>query len=107
MLASSAVEPEILPIHTRGLTKRYGATVALDGLDLDVCAGEVPPLPELDGVRAQVTDGRSVRFEVWGQIAPLIDALAGLPVVSLHSREPSLEDIFVHYYQPAGAHVDA
>ena len=42
---------------------------------------------------------------MWGPIAPLIDALAGLGIVSLHSREPSLEEIFVHYYQPAGDHV--
>jgi ABC-type multidrug transport system ATPase subunit len=34
-------EPEILPIHACGLTKRYGSTVALDGLDLHVHAGEV------------------------------------------------------------------
>lgn len=41
MPVSAAVEPETLPIHTQGLTKRYGATVALDGLDLDVRSGEV------------------------------------------------------------------
>ena len=68
-------------------------------------AAEVPPLPDLDGVRAQLTDRQTVRFEVWGPSAPLIDALAGLGVVSLHCREPSLEEIFVHYYQPAGDHV--
>jgi hypothetical protein len=38
---SPAVEPEMLPSHTRGLTKRYGATVAVDGLDLDARAAEV------------------------------------------------------------------
>jgi len=41
MPPSPAAEPKILPIHTRGLTKRYGATVALDRFDLDVRAGEV------------------------------------------------------------------
>jgi ABC-2 type transport system ATP-binding protein len=69
-------------------------------------AGGVPALPDLDGVRAQVTGRQTARFEVWGPIAPLIDVLSGLSVVSLHSREPSLEEIFVHYYQPAGGHVD-
>ncbi|HEX5239673.1 MAG TPA: ATP-binding cassette domain-containing protein, partial [Candidatus Limnocylindrales bacterium] len=33
--------PPALAISTRGLTKRYGPVVALDGLDLDVPAGEV------------------------------------------------------------------
>jgi ABC-type glutathione transport system ATPase component len=40
MATSPAAEPETLPIHRRGLTRRCGATVALDGLDLDVRAGE-------------------------------------------------------------------
>ena len=28
-------------IRTQGLTKRYGATVAVDHIDLEVCAGEI------------------------------------------------------------------
>jgi hypothetical protein len=44
MPPSLALEPEILPIHTRGLTERYGATVALDGVDLGA-AGKVCSLP--------------------------------------------------------------
>ena len=38
MTAAAATEPAIL---TRGLTKRYGAVTALDGLDLEVPAGSV------------------------------------------------------------------
>lgn len=29
------------PVHTEGLTKRYGSTLAVDRLDLVVCPGEV------------------------------------------------------------------
>jgi ABC-2 type transport system ATP-binding protein len=36
-------------------------------------------------------------------VGPLIDALAGYPVESLHSREPSLEEIFLHHYDDGDA----
>jgi ABC-2 type transport system ATP-binding protein len=35
---------------------------------------------------------------VSGSVGPLIAALANHPVVSLTSREPSLEEIFLHHY---------
>ena len=33
-----------------------------------------------------------------GEIGPLIAALAEHPVATLTSREPSLEEIFLHHY---------
>jgi ABC-2 type transport system ATP-binding protein len=39
-----------------------------------------------------------LRLEVTGAIAPLLAALADKPVASLISREPSLEEIFLHHY---------
>ena len=33
-----------------------------------------------------------------GSVGPLIAALSEHPVVSLISREPSLEEIFLHHY---------
>jgi ABC-2 type transport system ATP-binding protein len=41
----------------------------------------------------------SLRFEVTGSIEPLLKALAEQPVVALTSREPSLEEIFLHHYE--------
>jgi ABC-2 type transport system ATP-binding protein len=35
---------------------------------------------------------------VTGSPQPLLAALAGRPVVTLTSREPSLEEIFLHHY---------
>ena len=68
-------------------------------------AGAVPTLPELPGVSAATVGPNALRIEVTGPIAPLIDRLAGLPVTSLISREPSLEEIFVHHYQGDATHV--
>jgi ABC-2 type transport system ATP-binding protein len=44
----------------------------------------------------------TLHFEVTGEVAPLIEALAGHPVVALSSREPSLEEIFLHHYERSG-----
>ena len=62
-----------------------------------------PELPRLDGVKAIPTGPQSMRFEVSGPIAPLIDALAGTPITALTSRVPSLEEIFVHHYEHPAA----
>ena len=43
----------------------------------------------------------ALRCEVTGSVGPLIAALAGHPVVALNSREPSLEEIFLHHYDGA------
>jgi ABC-2 type transport system ATP-binding protein len=39
-----------------------------------------------------------LRFEVTGGVGPLIAALAQHRVLALTSREPSLEEIFLHHY---------
>jgi ABC-2 type transport system ATP-binding protein len=61
-------------------------------------AGRVPELPAIDGVKAEAAGPAAMRFEVSGPIAPLIDALAHHDVKSLQSREPTLEEIFLHHY---------
>jgi ABC-2 type transport system ATP-binding protein len=61
--------------------------------------GPVPELPQLPGVEVVKAGASTVRFQVTGPVAPLIDALAGQHVVSLESRAPSLEEIFLHRYE--------
>ena len=61
--------------------------------------GQVPNLPPLPGVEVAQAGPNSLRFEVSGSVAPLIAALADHPVVSLESRAPSLEEIFLHHYE--------
>jgi len=63
--------------------------------------GPAPQLPALPGVHATSAGPSSLRFEVSGSVGPLIAALARHPVVSLISREPSLEEIFLHHYDRA------
>jgi ABC-2 type transport system ATP-binding protein len=61
--------------------------------------GHVPELPALPGVEVTAAGANALRFEVSGSIGPLIAALADHPVVSLESRAPSLEEIFLHHYE--------
>jgi ABC-2 type transport system ATP-binding protein len=57
-----------------------------------------PELPPLDGVSVEGAGRSRLRLSVSGDIGPLIVALAKYPVASLTSREPSLEEIFLHHY---------
>jgi polyether ionophore transport system ATP-binding protein len=66
--------------------------------------GPVPQLPELPGVLVAPAGANSLRFEVTGGVGPLIGALAQHPVVALTSREPSLEEIFLHHYGSPDGH---
>jgi ABC-2 type transport system ATP-binding protein len=65
-------------------------------------AGEAPRLPDLPGVTAASAGPNALRFEVNGSVGPLVAALADHPVVGLTSREPSLEEIFLHHYDSDG-----
>jgi ABC-2 type transport system ATP-binding protein len=71
-------------------------------------AGPAPELPPLPGVHMTKTAPNTLRFEVQGEIAPLLAALAPHEVVTLLSHEPSLEEIFLrHYGQEPSEHDDS
>jgi ABC-2 type transport system ATP-binding protein len=64
-------------------------------------AGGTPELQPLAGVHVESAGPNALRFEVSGSVGPLIAALAevgGSSIKTLTSREPSLEEIFLHHY---------
>ena len=67
--------------------------------------GPAPELPPLPGVQAASAGPNALRFEVSGSVGPLIAALAEHPVATLTSREPSLEEIFLHHYDGSDGRV--
>jgi ABC-2 type transport system ATP-binding protein len=67
-------------------------------------SGPVPQLPPLPGVQVNPAGPNALRFEVSGSVGPVINALAGHPVTALVSREPSLEEIFMHHYDGHAGH---
>lgn len=60
--------------------------------------GPAPRLDGLAGVHAASAGPNALRIEVSGSVGPLMQALAQHPVVALSSREPSLEEVFLHHY---------
>jgi ABC-2 type transport system ATP-binding protein len=53
------------------------------------------------GVRSLVQDGAAIRIEIEGEMEGLIRALAALPVRDLETERPTLEEIFLAYYEAA------
>jgi ABC-2 type transport system ATP-binding protein len=71
----------------------------LSAQTLDVTfAGAPPELPPLPGVHVVGAGANALRLQVTGRVGPLLSELARRPVVTLTSREPSLEEIFLHHY---------
>jgi ABC-2 type transport system ATP-binding protein len=60
--------------------------------------GPAPSLDGLPGIHIARAGENALRCEVSGSVRPLLAALADQPVVAMTSREPSLEEIFVHHY---------
>ncbi len=52
-------------------------------------------------MRVERVGDNVLRCEMVGDVAPLLAAIAGQRVVTLRSREPSLEEVFLHYYGTA------
>jgi ABC-2 type transport system ATP-binding protein len=60
--------------------------------------GPAPQMPSLPGVHMHTVGPNALRFEVFGPVRPVIASLAHYPIATLTSREPSLEEIFIHQY---------
>src|SRR4029077_2468186 len=59
--------------------------------------GPAPTMPALPGVAVQPVGDNGLRFQTTEGVGPVIAALAGHSVATLTSREPSLEEIFLHH----------
>jgi ABC-2 type transport system ATP-binding protein len=69
-------------------------------------ADGAPRLAPLPGVSVQSAGPNALRFEVTGPIGPLIAALGEHRIATLTSREPSLEEIFLHHYDGSEGRVE-
>jgi ABC-2 type transport system ATP-binding protein len=68
--------------------------------------GPAPEIGPLPGVQVGHAGPSALRFEVAGPVTPLLRALAPQPVATLTSREPTLEEIFLHHYDSSDGRVD-
>lgn len=60
--------------------------------------GLAPSLPDLPGVEVTNVGPNALRLEIFGPVRPAIAALGRHDVATITSREPSLEEIFLHEY---------
>jgi ABC-2 type transport system ATP-binding protein len=60
---------------------------------------DLAPLRGAPGVRALTQDGASARLEIEGEMEGLVRALAAFPVRDLETERPTLEEIFLAYYE--------
>jgi len=72
-------------------------------------AGEAEPqlFEKLTGVTDLQHNHHSVTFKLRGSFEPVADALKGHHVVNMASREPSLEEAFLAYYEDKAEEVEA
>lgn len=86
-------------VHELRDIKRYEVTISFaEPVSTDA-------FKRLDGVVEveSLNDGHAVRVAIQGSADAVIKTAAHYPVVSLTSYEPSLEDIFLRYYEADGA----
>ncbi len=113
---SSHVLSEVEKTCTRVAIIREGSIVRIGGVHelkdikhYEITIAFAHPVPadtfaKLDGVTEVETlnNGSAVRLAIQGSADAVIKAAAQYPVVSLTSYEPSLEDIFLRYYERDG-----
>ena len=68
--------------------------------------GPAPSLDGLEGATVTHAGANALHIEMLGSVGPLIALLAGHPVISLTSREPTLEEVFLHHYEDPGGRVE-
>ncbi len=106
---SSHVLSEIEDVADRVALVRDGRIVVIDsvaalraaaGQRLDVTFASEIPLRALAGVEELDVDGLRVRGVWHGPPAPLLSALAGLPVLHVELRDRDLEELVIDAYRP-------
>ena len=93
-----------------GRLVRVGSVAELKNIkhhEVDLTFTIAPPADAFRGVagveRLEVLpDGRTLRVTIHGDVDPLIKMAARYPLANFVSREPSLEDVFLRFYQHDG-----
>ena len=78
--------------------KRYEITITFANTVPTETFQQLPSVAQVEAL----ADGHTLRLTMQGEADAVIKAAAQHPVVSLTSHEPSLEDIFLRYYEGDG-----
>ena len=93
IIREGVIVEEAEPGHLANLEIRNVRVRFMDPVDVDV-------LDHVDGISViSKADGSSVNLQVEGEMDKLIKALAAFPVADLEIEHPSLEEVFLAYYE--------
>lgn len=106
---SSHVLSEIQKNCLHAAIIKEGRLVALDSVEnlsktnaKRVTLHGVSDVPGTIGVKSAKTDGDTVTFLYNGDIRQLLTVAGSLPIYDITITEPSLDEIFMHYYEKGG-----
>lgn len=109
ILFSSHVLSEIQKNCSRAAIIKDGRLIALDSVEnlsktnaKRVTLHGVKTVPETLVAKSAETNGDSVSFLFNGDIKELLNAVNSLPIYDMTITEPSLDEIFMHYYEKGG-----
>lgn len=106
---SSHILSEIQKNCSRAAIIKDGRLIALDSVEnlsktsaKRVTLHGVSAVPESLSARSVEANGDSVSFLYNGDIRELLSAASALPIYDMTITEPSLDEIFMHYYRKGG-----
>lgn len=106
---SSHILSEIQKNCSRAAIIKDGRLIALDSVEnlsktsaKRVTLHGVSAVPESLSARSVEANGDSVSFLYNGDIRELLNAASALPIYDMTITEPSLDEIFMHYYRKGG-----
>lgn len=106
---SSHILSEIQKNCSRAAIIKDGRLIALDSVEnlsktsaKRVTLHGVSAVPESLAVKSAETSGDSVTFLYNGDIKALLTVSSALPIYDMTITEPSLDEIFMHYYEKGG-----
>lgn len=109
ILFSSHVLSEIQKNCSRAAIIKEGRLIALDSVEnlsktsaKRVTLHGVNNVPEALSAKSAETNGDSVSFLYSGNIKDLLNAANSLPIYDMTITEPTLDEIFMHYYEKGG-----
>lgn len=106
---SSHVLSEIQKNCSRAAIIKEGRLIALDSVEnlsktsaKRVTLHGITQVPQSLSARSVETNGDSVTFLYNGDIKELLNSAGALPIYDMTITEPSLDEIFMHYYEKGG-----
>ncbi|MGN0432340.1 MAG: ABC transporter ATP-binding protein [Lachnospiraceae bacterium] len=106
---SSHVLPEVRQFCKHAGIIRDGKLIRVDSVEnltksnlRKIKVKGITKLPDIAGISGISVGTEEISFSYTGEVRPLLIALGELPISDILVEEPSLEEIFMHFYEEGG-----